>query len=268
MKGDIPIKSEKLRRKEIIVSLILTFLGVAICKTEKTHIYCVADYFPELCKKSEPDYTACALKGLHKLAPYLFKGIPKYNIPKLDPLEVPYMVVNRTLNDFLSMQAIIKNAKVLGLSTAQINDFKTDLRSQSGEIKYTIPLSYVTMEYNVLGQLLTIPLKSEGFFKGNFSDTYVHMKGSLKTVIKDGVEYFALDKFKVKSRVGNGYVKLISKNPQDQFGADLIANFYNDNPRRTMDAINPLYVETLTDFFKIIIEQGLAKVPAAELLPE
>ncbi|KAF5285656.1 hypothetical protein FQR65_LT13086 [Abscondita terminalis] len=218
-----------------------------------------AEYFPEPCRKSESDYTACALKGINKLAPYLLKGIPKYNIPKLDPLEIPLMTVNRTLNEFLSIEAVMKNIKVYGFAGIFLNDFKADPKSLSGEIKFTIPSSFLSMDYSVAGQLLAIPLKSQGFFKGNFTDGVAHIKGSVKKVIKDGVEYFALDKFKVKSRIGDGYVKLISKNPNDQFAADLISNFYNENPRRTMDALNPLYVETAASFFRQFIEYELVK---------
>ncbi|KAK4879327.1 hypothetical protein RN001_007473 [Aquatica leii] len=244
----------------VAVCVVAQFI-IANCKT-------LPDHFPEPCRKSESDYTACALKGINKLGPYLLKGVPKYNIPKLDPLEIPLMIINRTLNDFLSIESIIKNIKIYGLASTYINDFKADLKSMSAEIKITVPATHLSMDYNVLGQLLAVPLRSQGFFKGNFTNAVTHVKGSVKTVTRDGVDYFTLDKFKVKAKIGNGYVKLISKNPNDQFAADLIANFYNDNPRRTMDALNPLYVETATNFLKEIIEQGLAKVPAEEFLPE
>lgn len=50
--------------------------------------------------------------------------------------------------------------------------------------------------------------------------------------------------------------------------ADLITNFFNENPRRTLDAVNPFYIETSKDFYSAILKDGLSKVPANELLPE
>lgn len=52
------------------------------------------------------------------------------------------------------------------------------------------------------------------------------------------------------------------------FLADLITNFFNENPRRFMDVINPIFVEASTDLFRVVIDQALASVPAKELLPE
>ncbi|KAK5645848.1 hypothetical protein RI129_004312 [Pyrocoelia pectoralis] len=245
----------------VVVICVVTQCLVAYSKT-------LPDHFPEPCKRSDKDFRGCVLKGLNKVGPYLLKGIPKYGVPKLDPIEIPLMVVNRTLNEFFGVEAVMKNIKIMGLSSTTINDFKADLQKLSGEIKFTIPSAYLEMEFKVVGQLFSIPLKNEGFFRGNFTDAVDYIKGSLKTVVRDGVKYFVLDKFKAKATISDGYVKMTSKNPQDQFAVDIISNFYNENPRRTMDLINPLYVETATDFFKTIIEKGLARIPAEELLPE
>lgn len=50
--------------------------------------------------------------------------------------------------------------------------------------------------------------------------------------------------------------------------ADLISDFFNENPRRFMDVINPIFVESATDLFRVVIDQALAAVPASEFLPE
>jgi hypothetical protein len=50
--------------------------------------------------------------------------------------------------------------------------------------------------------------------------------------------------------------------------ADLIANFYNENPRAVMDAINPIFVETATELYRVVLDQVLAAIPAKEWLPE
>lgn len=40
----------------------------------------------------------------------------------------------------------------------------------TGEIRVTIPWSYLTMEYDASGHVLVLPIQSKGFFRGNFSE--------------------------------------------------------------------------------------------------
>lgn len=59
-------------------------------------------------------------------------------------------------------------------------------------------------------------------------DTQIYAKINLKLEDKDGVQYFKVDRFLTKIRVGDGWVKLTSKNPDYQFAGKpaLIAQKY------------------------------------------
>ncbi|KAK9721659.1 hemolymph juvenile hormone binding protein (JHBP) [Popillia japonica] len=228
----------------------------------------IPDYLPERCKLSDPKYSNCLLRQLEKARPYLIKGIPELKLPALDPLIIPYQTVNRTLNELVSINAICKNVKILGFSGAIIEKVRANPKTLIGELSITVPHFHMELEYDVTGQLLVIPLRSRGYCEGNFTNTNYHIRANMKRIEHDGEEFFQIDKISLKSRVENGFVKLISKNPELQFAADTIANFYNENPRLVMDAINPIYVEYARDFFQEEINKGLYNIPAKELLPE
>lgn len=49
---------------------------------------------------------------------------------------------------------------------------RADPIKQTGEIRVTIPWVRLEMDYEVLGQLLVIPLRSIGHFDGNFSEYF------------------------------------------------------------------------------------------------
>ncbi|KAJ3654888.1 hypothetical protein Zmor_014041 [Zophobas morio] len=221
-----------------------------------------------LCRKSDPEYEKCIRKNLEKSIPQLVKGVPEFNMPPIDPLELPFVTVDRTINELVSINAILKNVKVIGASNFVIEDIRANPHNYTAEMRLTFPWTHLEMDYDVNGQLLIVPLRSKGYFNGNFTETQLYVRGNLKTVDKNGVKYFRVDKFSMKIRVGDGRVKLISENPELQFGADLIANFYNDNPRRVMDAINPIFVETATELYRVVLDQVLSAVPAKEWLPE
>lgn len=81
----------------------------------KTIYLLPAEYLQEyICKASDPKYEKCVLTSFEKTKPYLMKGIPELSLPPFDPFELPLMTVNRTLNDAVTINAIIRNIKVEG----------------------------------------------------------------------------------------------------------------------------------------------------------
>ncbi|XP_066141332.1 uncharacterized protein [Euwallacea fornicatus] len=220
-----------------------------------------------LCKSSDPEYEKCVQSSFQKATSYLLKGIPELSVPPMDPFVLPIMVVNRTHNNAVRINAISRNIKVEGARNIIVEKLKADPKKHIGEIRLTLPWAYIEMEYDVTGQLLTIPLQSKGFFKGNFSDTKFLVKGSLETYKKDANEYFRIRKINSKIVIGDGWIKLTAKNPDLQFAADIISNFFNENPQRVLEAVNPIFVETSNEVFRVVADQILANLKASEWLP-
>nr|AEE61979.1 unknown [Dendroctonus ponderosae] len=228
----------------------------------------IPEYLQEyICKASDPKYEKCVLTSFEKTKPYLMKGIPELSLPPFDPFELPIMTVNRTLNDAVSINAIIRNIKVEGGRNTVIQGLRADPKKHVGEIRLSLPWTTIEMEYDVQGHLLTIPLQSRGFFFGNFTNTQFSIKGGLQTYEKDGNEYFRVKRINSKIVVGDGFIRLTSKNPDMQFGADLIANFFNEDPRRVLDTVNPIFIETSNQLFTVVADQILANLKASEWLP-
>nr|XP_023014639.1 circadian clock-controlled protein-like [Leptinotarsa decemlineata] len=219
------------------------------------------------CQKSDPEYEKCVWEGFESVRQYFVKGIPELDVPPVDPFKLPYMSVNRTINELMSISAVCKDITVSGFKNTIIDDLKADPIKHSGEIRLTIPWLYLDMDYDVRGQLLIIPLESSGHFQGNFTNTQMFVKGSLKTYTKNGVEYFKTNKLDTKITIGDGEIKLTSKTKEMQYAADLITEFFNENPRRVLDAVNPIFIEWTKDFFIEMSDEILATLPASEWLP-
>ncbi|CAH0558259.1 unnamed protein product [Brassicogethes aeneus] len=220
------------------------------------------------CARYDPEYEKCIFRSFENSRPYFVKGIPELGFPPLDPFELPVMSVDRTISDLVNIKAVLRNVKMTGARNTVIDYLKADAVNGTGEIRLTIPYCELEMEYDVSGQLLSIPLESKGFFQGNFTDTQLYVKGGVKRYLKDDVEYFRVGKLDSKITVGDGHISLLAKNPELQFGANLISDFYNENPRRVMDAVNPIFVESSNELFRVVMDQILATIPAKEWLPE
>uniref|UniRef100_A0A6P7G0V0 Uncharacterized protein LOC114334786 n=1 Tax=Diabrotica virgifera virgifera TaxID=50390 RepID=A0A6P7G0V0_DIAVI len=220
------------------------------------------------CKESEPDYGKCVWEGFHNVWPFFMKGIPELGVLGLDPFRMKMFAVNSTVGNLIKIDAVCENAEVTGLANTVIQDLKADPIKHYGEIRLFIPWMYANFDYDVKGQLLVIPLESKGHFEGNFTETQVLVKGDLKTYLKDGVEYFKTGKLYLKARIGNGWVKLTSLEKEFQYAADIITDFYNENPRRVMDAINPIFIQYSKAFARQEMDKILSKLPAAAWLPK
>ncbi|CAH1163964.1 unnamed protein product [Phaedon cochleariae] len=234
---------------------------LAQCKT-------LPDYLKQYsCSKSDPNYTKCILESFEDSKQHFLNGIPELNFPPFDPFLLPIMSVNRTINDLVSINAICKNINVTGFRNTILDDLKADPQKHTGEIRLTVPWMFLDMDYEVLGQLLIVPLQSSGHFQGNFTDTQMFVKGSLKTYKRKGVDYFKVNKLNAKITIGGGHVQLTSSDKEYQYAADLISDFFNENPRRVLDAVNPIFIEYANELFAAVADQTLAALPASEWLP-
>ncbi|XP_019867007.2 uncharacterized protein LOC109595997 [Aethina tumida] len=249
----------------------MKYLIVFVCALVAVQGRQLPEYLREFaCTRYDPEFEKCVFRGFESARPYFMKGIPELGLPPMDPFELPVMTVDRTINDLVSIKAVLRNVKMTGARNTVIDYLKADAINGTGEIRLSIPYCDLEMEYDVSGQLLSIPLHSKGYFQGNFTDTQLYVKGSVRRYQKDGKgeEYFRVGKLNTKITVGDGHIKLVAKNPELQFGADLIANFYNENPRRVMDAVNPIFVESSNELFRVVMDQILATLPASEWVPE
>lgn len=228
----------------------------------------IPDYLPKLCPISTNNYDECSTNSLKDWGPYLLNGVKEINFPKMHPLHIPLVVVNRTLSADVSIDAIIRDALFYGFNGTQFKYFKFDPQTKTGELSFYIPLLWATLEFELTGRAYTLDLKGAGHCKGVASDVEVLLQFKLKTVERLGIEYFTFEKFVGKSTIGNGYLKLKSKDPAFQFALDLIADVFNENPKRLLDAFHPIYEELVTYFYGLLGEQVLSTIPSQEILPE
>lgn len=49
--------------------------------------------FLQVCKKSDPNINACIFSSVNNLRPYLVAGIPEYDIPSLEPIDLGDLIV-------------------------------------------------------------------------------------------------------------------------------------------------------------------------------
>lgn len=124
----------------------------------------------EACPKTSDlkSYNKCVLRQLEALNPFLPKGIPGLKLPALDPLFLPSLSVDRSLEN-LKIRANMSDIRVYGATNYQILDLRANPNNLTVLIKARMPHLYVKGNYDVNGRLLLLPLSGIGNFNGNFS---------------------------------------------------------------------------------------------------
>ncbi|XP_015371503.1 PREDICTED: uncharacterized protein LOC107167114 [Diuraphis noxia] len=79
--------------------------------------------FVHVCKRTDPQIEKCLLQTIESIRPELPNGIPKMQIPALEPMVIPMLVVNRN-EDALKVKATIKDVQAWGGSKFVINNLK------------------------------------------------------------------------------------------------------------------------------------------------
>ncbi|XP_045466498.1 circadian clock-controlled protein daywake-like [Harmonia axyridis] len=106
------------------------------------------------------DFKPCFIEKGNAAIPFLAKGVPEYNIPKMDPAEIKHVQLVST--PLLSLN--LTGLKIFGLEKLKIVDIEVDLKRRM--FRTTLSGANITVagKYSVNGQILVLPIKSKGHF--------------------------------------------------------------------------------------------------------
>ncbi|KAK7864170.1 hypothetical protein R5R35_004085 [Gryllus longicercus] len=140
-----------------------------------------------VCKRGDPQLEQCVLTSVEKIRPKLLSGIPELNVPSMEPLIIPELVIRPSPR----FQAVGKDVQVFGGSNFKVTRLRIEVNATalSFVAGVSVPhLSFVS-DYQVDGQILVLPIKGRGQLTANVSDVTgsLHLLG--KIVKRKGAEY-------------------------------------------------------------------------------
>lgn len=129
-------------------------------------------HYIKICNQSDPKIGSCIRKSIQSLRPYLLNGIEELDIPSLDPLLVPEIKIAQ--NGALVLQSTFKNIHIYGPTRFRLRSVRAE-RAKNGKLsdkfrmKVWFPELFMKADYELVGQMLMLPLKGNGKCFGNFS---------------------------------------------------------------------------------------------------
>ncbi|CAG9832504.1 unnamed protein product [Diabrotica balteata] len=150
-------------------------------------------YF-KICSQSAPNLGKCIKKSVEELKPLLIKGIPDLDIPSVEPLHIPEVVIDQGSGP-VALKSVYKDIKVYGPSKFIIKDIKVDLEKDKMRIRLFIPRLKVVCNYNMEGKIMMMPISGSGKSSSNYSeamnmflnDNWKQIANEIKPVLEDNI---------------------------------------------------------------------------------
>lgn len=120
--------------------------------------FILASYI-KICNQSDPNLGNCIRSSIVSLRPKLQDGIPELEIPSLEPLFIPEIVIDQI--DGVQIHATFKNLTVAGLSKFRLRSFKTDKNAEKLLCKLWFPQLLIKGFYEIRGQLLMMAVNGK-----------------------------------------------------------------------------------------------------------
>ncbi|KAK4879325.1 hypothetical protein RN001_007471 [Aquatica leii] len=243
--------------------LIILFLIFTLTKSNNN----VLPSFLQVCHQNDPNLNECIKKSVEKIKPMLAKGIPEFDIPSLEPLQISEILIDHGSGG-ISLKSTYSDIKVFGPSQFKLKSVKIDLKKDRVRIKLFLPYLRVVSKYTMDGRILMMPISGKGESCGNYSDIDVTVTMQGQRINREGEEYFNIKDFYVDFALGHVTIELKNLFNGDKHLGDAMNTFLNDNWQNVVKEIKPVLEDTIAGIFKKMTNKIFGKYPLNRILPE
>ncbi|BES97644.1 Haemolymph juvenile hormone Hypothetical protein protein (JHBP) [Nesidiocoris tenuis] len=208
----------------------------------------IPDYI-KICKRSDPDISQCILNSIEAIRPKLAEGIPELDIPAIEPLHMPEMVISRGG----AFKAIGTNITVHGASNFIIKALETDIDNIVYNASLHFPLISFDAIYDVDAKILAMPLKGKGPINANASDIEGRAVIKGHKQVEDGKTFVMFDELKLKLKMKNYQIRLENLFNGDKNLGEAVNAALNENKKELMNFMRPRAEELAS---KVLLERA------------
>ncbi|CAH1111899.1 unnamed protein product [Psylliodes chrysocephalus] len=223
-------------------------------------------YF-KICHQSDANLAKCIKKSVEELRPLLVKGIPDLDIPSVEPLIIPEVIIDQGSGP-VSLRSVYKDIKVYGPSKFTIKDIKVDLEKDKMRIKLWIPSLKVSCKYSIDGKILMMPIAGSGLSTANYSNIEATVILRAEQIKKGDNIYYNVKDFYVNFDIGDAKIHLDDLFNGDKDLGEAMNLFLNDNWRQIANEIKPVLEDNIAMIFKKFANKIFHKYPKNILIPK
>ncbi|XP_060517811.1 protein takeout-like isoform X2 [Cylas formicarius] len=206
-------------------------------------------------------------ESIETLRPLLVDGIPEFDIPSIEPLIIPEVIIDQG-NGPVSVKSIYRDINVHGPSEFVIKNVRFDFDKDKVKVKIWFPWLQVNTNYSMDGRILMMPIKGSGLSYGNYTDIDATVSMKAQRLQKGNETFYNIKDFFVDFNIGKAslfFDNLFNGEPQLGEAMNL---FLNDNWKSVSKEIKPVLEDTIAKIFKKFSNKIFHKYPIRVLFPE
>ncbi|XP_047522317.1 circadian clock-controlled protein daywake-like [Pieris napi] len=192
----------------------------------------------------KPVDTSCMISSAHSALENLWRGVPEFGVPILDPLEIGSL-----RNDDKDLKLGFRNMKVHGPSKCKFLDIKRELYNSTISLTLECPLR-ATGQYDLKGKILFIEAYGDGDFDIKTNRVKIYLTPKIKTIEDSaGVKHWKIKSFDYSYDL----VEIVDIQLYNLFGGD------ETRAKPILEVINHSWKEMVMEIGGPIIKQLLDK---------
>ncbi|XP_059489955.1 protein takeout-like [Neocloeon triangulifer] len=224
------------------------------------------------CSKDEPDLNRCAIINGRAAIPNLWRGIPSYGVPVLDPLRIDVLDIAEPPADSpkqVSLALKMTDVDVVGLRNTELQYAKIDLAKEKMSWKLTIPRLSLLGKYVINGKVLLLPLRGRGDMNITLDNLNVHYAFDMGLAPgKKGEIYLNPKNAKLDFDTSRAYINLENLFDGDKALSARMNEFLDENWRELVSELGPPIAEALNQVLTSMMTNIARTVPYKEIFPE
>ncbi|XP_071455446.1 putative beta-carotene-binding protein [Hetaerina americana] len=245
----------------LLLPLLCLFALAALTEGQRSRS--IPSYI-KVCQLSNPNIEECVKNSIERLRPYLVKGIPEFNVPSIEPLNIKSINANQGQ----SIKITLKDVKAYGCSDFIINRMKIDFKTNTMDFGLNLPHLYIESNYEVDGKILLLPIRGRGPFTGNFTNCKgdVILRGGFER--RGGKDYLKYKSMDINIHVGRGKIHLENLFGGDKMLGKVVNDAINANFDQFKKELKPQIERAISSVMLESANQIVQNFPYSELFPK
>ncbi|KAK9874597.1 hypothetical protein WA026_005431 [Henosepilachna vigintioctopunctata] len=222
----------------------------------------IAQYIKDLRCSPKKDFKNCFITNGNKIIPQIAKGLPELHVPKLNPLELPFLQLISTPTLNLNLSSL----KIHGLEDMIIKDVR--LLENFGGVSLKLGGKNMTVEgnYNIDGKVLILPIRGNGHFSIYLKNGIYSPTVTTELQEKNGKKHYKSTGSKLNyslEKITFDLENLFDGN--EQLG-DEMNKFLNENWDVLAKDFGPGIANIVSALHRRIFDEFTSEIPISDLL--
>ncbi|CAK1600172.1 unnamed protein product [Parnassius mnemosyne] len=240
----------------IVCLMIICHEGKAAENNKKPTL---PDYLPS-CYRNDPELDTCIKNSFNSLRPHLARGLTDLDVPPVEPLLIDRLVMENSAGP-VRVNAAFSNITVVGPSNYTVTKIRSDLKKMRIDMGLALPRIEVTGRYEVSGQVLLFPVRSQGDFWAAFTDVAAIAKIYGKEVERENVKYMVIERLLVDFKLKNSRFNIRDTVNHGSVIGEAMNQFLNNNAPEIIDEMRPAASMAIAKHFQTFLNAAFSKIP-------